>query len=523
MSVPSSRPSQADAAVIDVGSNSVRLVLYQVEGRAIWTVFNEKVLAGLGRDLASTNRLAPEGVSAALTALTRFRALLDASRPSRIFVAATAAVREAKDGPEFCRRVADKTGLVMRILSGEEEARYGALGVIAGAPDSRGLVGDLGGASLELVKLSGGQPNGGVTLPLGPFAFGEPGRFDAGRVRAVANRLLEPIVATHTSDTLTAVGGAWRNFALLHMRTSDYPLRIIHQYEIGRREALSAARFIAKLSRTSLESIPGVSRRRLESLPHAAIVLETLVEQLDIERVVMSAYGLREGLLFETLNAEIRARDPLAEGCADLGGRRALAHSLGAALEQWLGPAFARLEPVFASRDATLLAAACRLADLGAHLHPDHRAELVFDQVLRAPIAGQTHAERVFLACTAFARHTASAATPEPLLVNRLLSPERQQRARAIGAAIRLACDLSGRSPELLAHAKIDVRTNTVVLQAEEAWAATLLGEQTAKRAATLATALERDLKIRSMSAPSATEPPAARADLIQAGSEADA
>lgn len=498
MSAPSDKPSHADAAVIDVGSNSVRLVLYRMEGRALWTVFNEKILAGLGRDLSSTGRLSPDGVVAALTALKRFAALLAASKPSRIFVAATAAVRDARDGPEFCRRVEIETGLSVRVLSGSEEAHYGALGVIAGAPLSRGLVGDLGGASLELVRLSAGQPSHGVTLPLGPFAFGEPARFDAGRVRAVTHRFLDPIARSHVSPTLNAVGGAWRNLALLHMRISDYPLGIIHQYEISRRDALDAARFISQLSKSSLDRIEGVSRRRLESLPHAAVVLETMVERLDIQEVVMSAYGLREGLLFETLSDEDRARDPLIEGCTELGGRRAVAQALGIALDGWLGPAFSKLPPLFNGRDRLLAAAACRLADLGAHLHPDHRADLIFEQVLRAPIPGQDHVERVFLACAAFARHTASAGLPDPALVTRLLSAERLQRARALGAAIRLGCDLSGRSPDLLARARLDIKTNSVVLQAEEAWTTTLFGEQTTKRATTLANLLDRDLKMRS-------------------------
>jgi exopolyphosphatase/guanosine-5'-triphosphate,3'-diphosphate pyrophosphatase len=497
MSASSDRSTYADAAVIDVGSNSVRLVLYRREGRAIWTVYNEKVLAGLGRDLASTGRLSPEGVSAALTALKRFRALLDASPPSQVFVAATAAVREARDGPAFSLRVAAETGFPMRVLSGEEEARYGALGVIAGAPDSHGLVGDLGGASLELVRVSDGTPGRGITLPLGPFAFGDSGRFDPGRVRMVADRLLAPIARSHSADTLNAVGGAWRNLALLHMRISGYPLEIIHQYEIARRDALNAARFIAQLSRSSLDRIEGLSRRRLESLPHAAVVLEALLEKLGIQTVVMSAYGLREGLLFEGLSKEDRSRDPLVEGCADLGGRRLSAQALGAALEAWLKPAFAKLAPVFGGRDPTLLAAACRLADLGAYLHPDHREALVFEQVLRAPVPGQSHAERVYLACAAFARHTSSPSLPEPDLVARLLEPERLQRARALGAGIRLGCDLSGRNPELLARTRLDVKTNTVQLQAEDGWTAILLGEQTRKRASTLAALLDRDLKLR--------------------------
>ncbi|MGA2951795.1 MAG: Ppx/GppA family phosphatase, partial [Caulobacteraceae bacterium] len=200
--------------------------------------------------------------------------------------------------------------------------------------------------------------------------------------------------------------------------------------------------------------------------------------------------------------------DPLIAGCAALGGRPQAAEPLGAALEAWLRTPFDRLEPAFGARDPVLLAAVCRLADFGAQLHPDHRADLVFEQVLRAPIAGCDHAERVFLACAAFGRHTASTVTPAPHIVGRLLTPERYQRARAVGAAVRLGCDLSGRGPALLDRARLEFKSEAVVLQAESGWETALLGEPTAKRAATLASLLDRELKIR-RAAPAA--PPLAK------------
>lgn len=486
-----------DAAVIDVGSNSVRLVLYRLEGRAVWTVFNEKVLAGLGRDLAVTGKLSPEGVETAIAALTRFKALLDAGRPAQIYAAATAAVRDAKDGAAFCRRVQAETGLTLRVLTGKEEARFAAYGVAAGCPRGGGIVGDLGGASLELIRLDDGEPGDGLTLPLGPFSVADQGRFDADRVKAVAMKAIAPVAKRLKAETLNAVGGAWRSLALLHMRMTDYPLEIVHQYEMTRREALDAARVVARQSKSSLDRIEGISRRRLETLPHAAAVMEAVVESLDIQRVVMSAYGLREGLLYDGMARPLREQDPLIAGCAALGARQGVDEDLAPALEAWLAPAFATLEPVFGHRDPVLLAAACRLADLGARLHPDHRADLLFEQVLRAPIAGMDHAERVFLACAAFARHTAAMTIPEPELVARLLSHDRYRRARALGSAMRLGCDLSGRSAKLLGHARLEFKANTVLVQAEEDWAGMLLGEQTAKRATALATLLDREAKLR--------------------------
>ena len=497
MSASEPSPHHSDAAVIDVGSNSVRLVLYRLDGRAIWTVYNEKVLAGLGRDLAATGRLSPGGIEIAVVALRRFKALIDAARPAQVFVAATAAVRDAVDGPAFVERVRDEAGIALQVISGADEARYAALGVLAGAPHAAGLVGDLGGASLELTPVDDGEIGRGVTLPLGPFSFPGSDRLDADRVETAVRRQMQSLAPRFHTHTLNAVGGAWRNLALLHMRMADYPLEIVHQYEISRADALDAARFVRHQSRGSLERIEGISRRRVDALPHAAVVLEGLIEHLGLQRVVMSAYGLREGLLLDAMSETVRRRDPLVEGCAALGARYAVAESLGAALQAWVGPAFATLEPLFGDRDSTLLAAAARLAELGAQLHPDHRAQLIFDQVLRAPISGMSHPERAFLACAAFSRHTAGAAPPEPTTTAKLLTPERLVRARALGATLRLGCDISGRSPELLARTTIEFKPNTVVLRADAGWSETLLGEQTAKRAATLAGLLGRGVKLR--------------------------
>jgi len=497
MSPAVSAPAAHDAAVIDVGSNSVRLVLYRIEGRAIWTTYNEKVLAGLGRDLGASGKLSVDGAEAALAALRRFKAVLDAVKPAKVFTAATAAVREATDGPEFVRRVKAATGLSLRVLSGEDEARYSALGVQAGAPDGIGVVGDLGGASLELTRLDVSGPGDAVTLPLGPFAFGFKRGEDVRKARARIAAHLDPVASRFQAETFHAVGGAWRNLALLHMGMSGYPLQIVHEYEMARGEALTAARVISRLSASSLERIPGVSRKRLETLPHAAAVLEVLVEQLGVRRILTSAYGLREGLLYEAMSADTRSEDPLIAGCAALGGRLATDEGLGVGLEAWLTPAFSALPAVFEGRDPILIAAACRLADLGATLHPDHRATLVFEQVLRAPIAGQTHAERAFLAVAAYHRHTSDETLPEPDTIARILPEGHRRRARALGAAIRLGCDLSGRSTALLSHSRIWLDGGKLLLTTEPKWADMLLGEQTNRRAQALAQALSAKLEIR--------------------------
>ncbi len=486
-----------EAAVIDIGSNSVRMVLYRLEGRAIWTVFNEKVLAGLGRDLPETGRLSPTGVEMAMTALRRFAAVLEGVRPAYTFVAATAAVREAVDGPEFCDRIAATTGLRVRVLSGEEEAKYAALGVLAGEPRSTGVAADMGGSSLELIKIGEGAAAPGITLPLGPFSLADPKGFDAGRLRAAIAQRLKPAIKRFSTGDLHAVGGGWRSLAQLHMEISNYPLRIVHQYAMSAEDARGVARLVAQQSRASLDRLPGVSKRRAETLPYAALVLEGLIDGLGLKTITFSAWGLREGLLYESLDADEAPVDPLIAGCAALGARQGIAPAMPAALNAWLADVITALPQAFGTeRDQVLAAAACRLADLGARLHPDHRLELVFDQVLRAPIPGQTHAERAWLACALNARYGGGASTPMPAAIDRLLSEPARISARALGLAMRLGCDLSGRSPQLLANARMTVKGSTLRLTASDGYADVLLGDQTRRRAKALAEALGLKLEI---------------------------
>jgi exopolyphosphatase/guanosine-5'-triphosphate,3'-diphosphate pyrophosphatase len=486
-----------DVAAIDIGSNSVRLVLYRLEGRAIWTVFNEKVLAGLGRDMSVTGRLSVEGAAQAITALKRFAAVIEGVQPALVFIAATAAVREAEDGPVFCDTVAAETGLRIRVLSGEEEARYAALGVLAGIPHADGVVGDLGGSSLELVRLADGAVQRGVTLPLGPFALADDRGFDADRLRGVIAKRLKP-VGDFSADTLYAVGGAWRTLAQAHMAVSGYPLRIVHQYQIGAEDLLGTAQLIARSSKASLDKWPGLSKKRAETLPYAALVLESLIERLGLKQIVLSAWGVREGLLYEALEPDVATADPLLAGSSALGARQGISPTLPGALNGWIAPLIAALPVIFdRDRDAVLADAACRLADIGARLHPDHRVELSFDQVLRAPVPGQTHAERAYLATAVNARYGGPAATPEPRTVSRLLNEDQLQGARALGLAIRLACDLSGRAPQLLVNARAMVEDGALVLTASDGYADVLLGEQTKRRGKALAEAMGLKLDIR--------------------------
>lgn len=490
----------ADAAVLDIGSNSVRLVIYRTEGRAVWTVFNEKVLAGLGKGVKTTGHLSPEGIVESLQALKRFKAVLDAIRPNRIYSAATAAVRDATDGRDFIARVESETGLQIRILTGPEEAHYAAQGVIAGHPDAEGVVGDLGGLSLELIRLSHGRVQGGVTLPLGPFSLATQTQFDPIGLREQIRSELIGKAKGFATRELHAVGGAWRNMALIWMHLNAYPLKVVHQFELTAVQARDLAHLVVNSNRTSLEKIPGLSKKRLETLPYSALVLEGLADELPFEKVVFSAFGLREGLLFEDMPSVIRNLDPLIEGYGALGGRQGMAEGLGPILAEWLMDAFRQRPPLLdADKDKKIIQTVARLADIGAMFHPDHRADLAYSQVLRAPVPGQNHIERAFIATAIFARYGGGEKTPEPAITQRILGPDLTHNARALGLAVRLGCDLSARSAPLLRNCSLHLDPSALILSARSVWADLLLGEQTKKRALSLANHLKLPLKIEAL------------------------
>lgn len=478
-----------EAAVIDVGSNSVRLVVYRVDGRALIPTLNEKVMAALGRNLPRTGRLSKDGAAAAIRALIRFREVLASLGVSDVQAVATAAVREAKDGPDFVDRVAKEAGFDLRVLAGADEARLSALGVLGGSPEAEGVVGDLGGSSLELVEVYKGVVGRGETFALGHLALHGDG-FDYERVAAAADEaLLHAETIEKQGRALFAVGGAWRAMGRIAMALADHPLHVLHHYEMPRAQALTVADFVRRQSKRSLAQLEDAAAKRADALPFAATVMERLILRGGFERVVLSSFGLREGVLLDRMGANVLGADPLVAGAEAFAGPSARARAFGQALERWIEPVFAARTPVFsAGRDASLRAAAARLADLGGALHPDQRGELIYELVLRAPLAGISHGERAFLAAAVHHRYTKS----EPVwseAYEQLLDEEGRKEAMAVGAALRLGADLSARSEDLLNHFTLRLGDGALVLRVAKR-EADLVSEQAQRRLDALAAAL---------------------------------
>lgn len=480
-------------AVIDVGSNSVRLVVYDKRSRSLIPVFNEKALPGLGKGLERTGKLNAEGRKDALINIRRFVALTRAMNVTEVEMLATAAVRDAKDGKDFAKEIERATGVAVHVISGEEEARLSAMGVLAGVPDADGLMGDLGGGSLELVLLSKGKIKNQVTLPIGPLRLIEATEGDLDAAQKIIDRQLEELdwLPEVKGRTFYPVGGTWRTLARIHMEQVNYPLHVIHEYRIGRRSAEDLARIVSRLGKRSLSNVRAISRRRIETLPFGALILERVLRATKPERVLFSAYGLREGSLFAKLNAADQGADPLLVGCADFAGIDGRFGSVSDALEAWIAPLF----PEEDARRARLREAACLLSDIGWREHPDYRAEQTFTRVLRLPVAGIEHSERVTLALAMAIRYGADAEADyaEPFMG--LLKEDDLDFAQRIGTAIRLAFALSGGTLAMLNQTRMVHKDSKISLHLPEE-SRQLFGEAVQRRLEAVGKAFDKPVQI---------------------------
>ena len=303
---------RAPIAIVDIGSNSVRLVIYENQLRNAATIQNEKAICGIGRDMVSTGRLHAEGCAEALEALARFRMIADGLGVEPREAVATAAARDAVNGAEFVARAERAWGSPIRVLAGEDEARIAAEGVVAGIPNADGLVADLGGGSLDMVSVRGGETGRAFTMPFGPLRLMDQARGDPDKARDLVDKGLATLPDL-SAPALYAVGGIWRSFARVDMEEHHYPLHVLQHYVIPRNRALRLCKVLSGLSRESVRKIKVVSKRRAEALPYGAVVLERMLLAADIKDVVISAYGLREGIFYARLSPEERAKDPLLE------------------------------------------------------------------------------------------------------------------------------------------------------------------------------------------------------------------
>ncbi len=451
--------------VVDVGSNSVRLVIFDGAARSPAYFYNEKIMAGLGAGFGETGRLNPEGRRRALEALRRFQLLAEDFRMAPLTAVATAAVRNAEDGPDFCAEVLRETGLRLWVIDGEEEARLSAQGVLLGWPEATGIVCDMGGSSMELASVTDGVVGACLTSPLGPLQLQgiEDRAARAAHIRTTLRKMHGRIGAQQ--DRLYLVGGSWRAIARHDMARRDYPLQVLHEYRMTAGDVAATIDWIGRHDPAKTGPLTGTSSSRMALVPLACEVLAELVETLAPREVAISGYGIREGMLYEQMPDELRRRDPLIEACRHAEKKDSRHPGFGRSLYKFIRPLFADM-PAPRRR---IVKAACLLHDVSWRAHPDYRHEVCFDYVTRASLGGLTHRQRVFLGLALLHRYKNSRTGTrfEPLFS--LLSEDDLQMAEMLGKAMRFGAMLTS---------ELDEKIGTLTWKPEERLLEIRLGER---------------------------------------------
>ncbi len=490
--------------VVDIGSNSVRLVVYEGAVRAPTPVFNEKVLCGLGRSVATTGSLGVEAVDRTLSALARFKVIARILSVKNIRVIATAAVRDAQNGRDFIQRGEEAIGARIEVLSGETEARLAAQGIMMGFVDADGMAGDLGGGSLELTDLADDRMKEAATLPLGGLRLIDTTGNKIERATDVIDNALAslPWLRNGAGRTFYAVGGTWRALAKMQMDRVDYPLRVMQGYRLTTREALDLCEQFRKVKKPlDLPGITGVARARREVLPFGALVLERLLRQMEPRQVVFSVFGIREGLIYGLLPPYERARDPLLSFCEDYAALRSRSVAHAFELCDWTDTLFSDPALEETADERRLRHAACLLSDVGWRAHPDYRGEQSVNTIAHAGLGGVDHQGRIFLALSVFHRHESSEDNGAQLSdrLRSLVSKRVQRRARIVGAAIRAAHMLSIGMAGVIDQTPLSYDDGALILTLPPAYAA-LDGERLRRRFGALAELVGKRAEIRFIS-----------------------
>lgn len=437
------QPSPRDGriGIIDIGSNSIRLVIYDQLKRSPVAIYNEKAMCELGKGLASSGVLYPKGVEMAKETLKRLLAMGRNMEITALYVMATAAIRDARDGPEFARWLEKTYDIAVDVISGDKEAKLGAYGICSAIHKPRGLTGDLGGGSMELVWVEDGQHlSQRVSLPLGSLRMIDESRGDRGKLKKLIDKRFEELawLDEHKGANFYAVGGSFRALAKMHLNKTGYPLRILHEYTVDAREFAGFAHDIAAMPDEKLEKFPGAATKRIPALPGAAMVLERIIDIARPKQIIFSTSGIREGYLYEKLSPYIRQQDGLIASCTEFATKAGRTTAYANELFTWMYP----LVLHETEEQRRLRFAFCLLSDIALHIHPEYRAEWAFQRILCSALTGLSHRERVTLALALYHRYQSRLKESLPALA--LIKDKDHAWAKLAGSVTNLAYALSG-------------------------------------------------------------------------------
>ncbi len=490
--------------IVDIGSNSVRLVILADDGRSPEQILNEKVVCALGRGLAKSRLLNGEGMARTLETLKRFRVLAEHYDVARLDAFATAAVRDADNGDDFLAEASSALGTEICKVSGLEEACLAAEGVLSGLPDADGLVGDMGGGSLELAHVRQGRVLQSASLKIGALRLADQFGEDGAASRAHVLDAIRGIdwIRDCKGGTFYAVGGIWRNFARVHIVEDGHPLTVLHAYTMGDSQVRGLARSIIKTKEAPPKAREALPERRLENILHGAAALDAIIDGAKLSRVAISAYGVREGWAFSRLKDEVRAQDPLFVAATRIADRMARTVIERSELDDWLGTLF-QMSADPGGRGAAYWArlrhAAGLFADIGWRFNPDSRALDTTTMVLTTGLPGIDHVGRAYVALALWNRYTGNEVfglLDEAAGLLDRIDPARRCEAKQLGRCLRLAFTLTGGAPGLLSHCRLSRPDGKTLVLSLSGPAKTLASDEVARRLRKLAESFDAEPSI---------------------------
>jgi len=464
-SQPPSDGQSQHIALIDIGSNSVRLVVYRDYSHYPFPVLNERVTCKLGQGLDETRMLNSERMDSTLEVLGRFAHLLKAINPSFVYVAATAAVRRATNGAEFAHHAEQILGYQVHVLPAEEEARLISLGITRFEGKISGIVADLGGGSIEIVHVDKGKSVNMISLNIGHLTSRKPSEI---------KRAIKEIgwLKQAKGLPLYGIGGSFRAIGSAYISRQNYPLPLLHGLEIDKDDVLDILSSLI----SSPADMTGVPVSRQTTILPAAVIIKHLVKASGISELIVSGTSIRDGLMADIFPQTYNHGDPLLLACGDLARESQRADGLSEALAALLAPIaavfkHAKLGTIRGSHKQfmRMVEAACLLSDICWNEPSDLRGQLACSRILALPVFSLTHIQRAWLAKAVYHRYVGTKPNKaQPILSDTLLARRERFSAKVVGLGMRFGQNFCGGVPEYLSELSVRVEANKLICSVPE-------------------------------------------------------
>jgi len=475
--IPTADHPKGLIAIIDIGSNSVRMVVYHALKRVPLPLFNEKYMCALGKGLAKSGLLNPEGVKQAEGAIARFLVMANRLQVASLDIIATAAVRDASNGDAFVRGLEKTHGITIRVISGQCEAELAAKAVLSSFNEPFGISADLGGGSMELAMVERSMVGDRASCHLGGLRIVDATDGKRDKMEELIKSELKGIswLKDSAPPCIYAIGGGFRALGKLHMKKTSYPLDLVHEYHMSRRAVSQMREKLFELSPTELQALPGISEKRAATIVPTAMVLTQLMNYTSAPEVRFSVSGIREGFFFDLLDSKTQREDALLASANDLAALIGRTGTYGRELYDWMTPLFSN-EPLAWRRIRRGL---CKLSELAWSIDPNFRANWAYHRIIQSSLKGIDHRERLMLALALFHRYQTRWKGDKSEI--KLLDERERLWARCVGLSANLAFQLSGGRAGNLYHATLTFHNGQTSLKLDEE-AAPLRTEAVEKR-----------------------------------------